>query len=180
MKKLILIAITLFVVLAQMPVLAVADVESDVKIIRKIFQDTNNDAKSFKKIEKDLEGFSAEGGSLTGYLKDGKVQKMIVTYFGEMGKKVIEMYANQENLVFVFCVESSYDKAFGKVVSTEENRLYFKDSTLIRWIGADKKEKDLKAAESITAGKDYLNDFENFLTGLNKPEKMISAPKSGN
>ncbi len=62
-------------------------------------------------------------------------------FYGETGQAREEYYFWDDRLFFVLRVESRYDKPLsGKVVSKSEERFYFADDALIRWLDPAKKE----------------------------------------
>ncbi len=88
-------------------------------------------------------GQSSEGGELTGYFEKDSIRKIVAIYAGEMGKSITEYYFKNNKLFFVFITDSLYDKPFYmtgyKVNNVEENRYYFFNDTLIKWLGKSNK-----------------------------------------
>ena len=116
--------------------------------IRKKFGDINNNINSYKKIKKDLKGESSEGGELKGYFNNEELKKIVVSYYGEMGKLIEEYYFWNNNLFFVFTQDYLYNMPKimdgSKVEKIDENRYYFSAGKLIRWLDPNKE----KAAKS--------------------------------
>ena len=81
-----------------------------------------------------MTGFSAEGGTLVAFYEGDALRKLVATYLGESGKASEEYYFWDGQLFFVFRTDSTYDKPFGTVVRTDENRYYFANARMIRWI----------------------------------------------
>lgn len=177
MRRLFLVIALYLIALAQCPIAAAVDVQAEITEIRKIYQNINADAKNFQKIEKNLEGYSLEGGSLTAYVKTDVIYKIVANHFGEGGKRVDELYIDRDRLIFVFSVVYTYDQQHGKTVEKEENRLYFKDDRLICWIGPDKKEMNIQVEESVSKGNEFIKDFQTFMTALMGNEETIHAPQ---
>jgi len=137
-------------------------IESMILRIREIYADTNSNIGKYTKIEEDIVGESAEWGVAV-YYKDWDIYKKIVTtYFWEMGKSIYELYFDLDGwLVFVFEQNYDYnrpiyqdaemalefwDEAFDfdkSIIS--ENRYYYFENTLIKWIDNDKKEIDVRS-----------------------------------
>ena len=103
---------------------------------------------SYKKIKKDLKGESSEGGELKGYFNNEELKKIVVSYYGEMGKLIEEYYFWNNNLFFVFTQDYLYNMPKimdgSKVEKIDENRYYFSEGKLIRWLDPNKE----KAAKS--------------------------------
>lgn len=118
--------------------------EEIISDIREKFGDINSNVNSYKKIKKDLMGESAEGGKLEGYYKNDELKKIIATYFGEMGKSIEEYYFWNNNLFFIFVQDYHYNMPSylddSKVDKIDENRYYFHNDKLIKWLDPDKKE----------------------------------------
>ncbi len=83
-----------------------------------------------------LEGFSAEGGEARVFMEGGRVARIAVMHFGESGRTAETVYFRGGSPIFVFRRSMRYDRLFGKVQSTEEDRFYFDRGRMIRWRGA--------------------------------------------
>ena len=116
-------------------------VEEKVKAIRSRYEKVERALKDCKQVKRDLPGESAEGGELTGYFSGGSLRKLVAKFYGETGQAREEYYFWDDQLFFVLRVESRYDKPLsGNVVRKSEERFYFTDDTLIRWLDPEKKE----------------------------------------
>jgi hypothetical protein len=116
-------------------------VEEKVKAIRVKYAQIEKGLKDARQVKRDLPGESAEGGELTAWFRDRSVAKLSATFFGEMGKAQEEYYFWDSELIFVFRVESHYTEPMSGVVKNKtEERFYFADGKLIRWLDAAKKE----------------------------------------
>ena len=119
--------------------------ESIILDIRKEFTAINAAEKKYKVLASEVEGLSTEGGDIKKYYDSTELKKAILTLYGESGKMIVEYYFSNNNLIFAFEKNESYDKLIYqgkvKVVSTIENRFYFDKKKLIRWV-QDKKIKD--------------------------------------
>ncbi|WP_271769914.1 hypothetical protein [Aquimarina algiphila] len=116
--------------------------------IREKFGAINYNINSYKKVKKDLSGESTEGGELEGYFKNVELKKIITSYYGEMGKLIEEYYLWNDQLFFVFTQAYSYNMPMymedSKVIKINENRYYFYNDKLIRWLDSQK-EKVIKS-----------------------------------
>jgi hypothetical protein len=139
-------------------------VEQKVKAIRAKYEQIEKGLKDSRQVKRDLPGESAEGGELTAYFKDRSVEKLSAKFLGETGKALEEYYFWNSELIFVLRVESHYTKPLSGVVKTKsEERFYFSDGKLIRWLGdgnkpvplgpeSDKRERKLsESAAKYTA-----------------------------
>jgi hypothetical protein len=125
-------------------------VEAKIKTIRARYVQIEKGLKDCRQVKRELPGESAEGGELVAYFKDRSVEKLSAAFFGETGKALEEYYFWNSELIFVLRVESHYTKPMSGVVKNKtEERFYFADSKLIRWLSPDNKDvtSDSSAAE---------------------------------
>ena len=137
-------------------------VEEKIKAIRAKYAQIEKGLKDCRQVKRNLPGESAEGGELTAWFKDRSVTKLSATFFGEMGKADEEYYFWDSELIFVLRVESHYTEPMSGVVKNKtEERFYFNDEKLIRWLNSDKKEaannpsKAERERELLAAAKKY-------------------------
>lgn len=105
-----------------------------IKDIRNQFIVINKNIKSYRLIEKNVLGMSLEGGLLKAYIANGELKKATITLFGETGRESYDLYYNANDLIFVMNTSYRYNAPFGKVVSKDENRYYFQNGKMIKWI----------------------------------------------
>src|SRR3954465_14344843 len=134
---LVAIALSAFSALGKVPTVPQADA---VESIRQHYAAINQNLARYRRVKKNLSGFSAEGGELNAFFHGPTVMKMVATFFGETGSRVEEYYFWKGQMIFKFHTDNHYDKPFGKVVRKIENRFYFKDDKLIRWLDENGKE----------------------------------------
>jgi hypothetical protein len=125
-------------------------VEEKIKSIRAKYTEIETQLKDCRQAKRDLPGESAEGGELTGYFNESNLRKLSAKFFGETGKALEEYYFAENQLIFVLRVESHYTKPMSGVTKNKtEQRFYFADGKLIRWLNPDNKDVtgDAAAAE---------------------------------
>lgn len=122
-----------------------------------------------------LLGFSAEGMDATIYKdKSGTIRLLKITAFGETGKLIAEYYYKGGDLIFAFKQSHRYNVPFyideerAKELGSEsfdpkktkitENRYYFKNGKLIRWLDNDKKRKSENSKEYKDEGMRILKN----------------------
>lgn len=140
MKRIsVIVVIVLLVGLVSVEAKAQAAQSPDpIQNIRRQYASINRNLAKYRKVKKSLLGFSAEGGELIAYFNGPAIMKISATFYGEMGRMTEELYYSNDKLIFIFRKRSNYNAPLsGKVTSTVENRYYFKDDKLIRWIGED-------------------------------------------
>jgi len=147
-----------------------------IESIRQHYASINQSAPRYRRVKKELSGFSPEGGELVAYFHGPSVLKMVATFFGESGRAVEEYYFWNGQLIFVLSTDNRYDKPFGKVVRKNETRLYFKDDKLIRWLNEDGKEVASDSAEYATKQGDYLKLAKQLVDGAKSKSRTIESP----
>lgn len=147
-----------------------------IETIRQHYADINKSVPSYRRVKKNLAGFSGEGGELVAYFHGPSVMKMVAMFFGETGKAVEEYYFWNGQLIFVFRTDNNYDKPLsGKVVKKTESRFYFKDDKLIRWL--DENGKEIATDSTDYSGKqtDYLKTAKQLSEGANSKRPTIES-----
>jgi hypothetical protein len=131
-------------------------VEEKVKAIRARYEEVEKGLSQCKQVKRDLPGESTEGGELIAWLAGQSLRKLSAKFYGETGQALEEYYFWDDRLFFVLRVESRYDKPLSGVVKTKtEERFYFADGGLIRWLDPSKKEV-LTDAKFEERGRDLL------------------------
>jgi hypothetical protein len=122
-------------------------VEEKIKSIRAKYTEIEKELKDCRQVKRDLPDESAEGGELTAYFKVSNLRKLSAKFFGETGKALEEYYFAENEVIFVLRVESRYTKPMSGVVKNRtEQRFYFADGKLIRWLNPDNKDVTADAA----------------------------------
>ena len=93
-----------------------------------------------RSIERDLDGFSTEGGTLIGFSARGKIHKMAATHYGETGKTRNKFYFAGGRLIFISSESAQYEKPIAvspsaKIKRTTRSRFYFRDGHLLCVLG---------------------------------------------
>jgi hypothetical protein len=112
-------------------------------------------------VEKDLMGLSAEGGVLLSYYDKSKnLKKATVTFYGEMGKKVIEYYYKNGGLMFCLQQQLYYNQPIYiegfQVDKIEESIYYFHNQSLIKWTDINKASMDTGSEEATKIAEELL------------------------
>lgn len=150
--------------------------EDPIQSIRQHYAQINGSVPRYKRVKKELTGFSAEGGELLAYFHGPSVMKMVATYFGESGKATEEYYFWDGKLIFVLRTDFRYNKPLsGRVVKKTENRFYFSNDKLIKWINEGGKD----VAGDMTAypekQKEYLESAKEFTEGASAKSPTIES-----
>lgn len=117
-------------------------------------------------------GRSSEGGNLEAYYRGRSLRKLVATYYGETGKRIVEYYFWDRSLFFVLDVDVRYNRPIFvggmkvpplKVKSRAENRFYLNQGKLVRWIAADGKVKGSVSPAFLQHGREVLADARELL-----------------
>jgi hypothetical protein len=129
------------------------------KEIRAGVNQINRDLKKYAKTVKDVEDISLEGTEGTFYSSGKDLKKISAKMYGETYNAVGEFYYQGEELIFVYMKFNRYDTQIGlekppKVVKVEEERYYFANGNLIKFLIGKKQIKSTD--ESFTKSKDDI------------------------
>jgi opacity protein-like surface antigen len=170
---------TLVLILAVVTVSAAfgnAQIENQIQSIRQSYAAINRKQARYRKVKKELSGFSAEGGVLIAYFDGPNIVKMLATYYGEMGRTNEEFYYRDGTLIFVLRTELNYNRPLsGKVVSRKLSRFYFNEDKLIRWIDESGKTMPSDSAEYQEQEKDNLDTSKKLNEGARSSNKTIES-----
>ncbi len=132
-------------------------------------------------VKRDLQGYSLEGGQLTAYSQKGVPLKFVAKHFGESGRTTDEIYFWQGRLFFALSTRENYDMPIGasstpvKVVSREQNRFYFKNGAMWRWIDESGKAVARGGAGFKSKEAENLSFTREMLAGARGKAKIIVA-----
>lgn len=123
---------------------ASAQSEADIVPIRSEVQTIDKKLKTYRKTSLEIEGISLEGTKATYHLSGDTVKKIDALFYGETYDATGAFYYVDRALVFVYQTVTAYagyawKKPMPAVVSKREQRLYFRNGKLIRFL--DGKEK---------------------------------------
>lgn len=181
MKRLLLVSIAALVIPTwvqgrSIPSYFNSQTEISISSIRQRYAAINKSARKYRKVKKELSGFSLEGGELIAYFHGPRIVKITAAYFGESGRATEEYYYSDEKLIFVFRRDYTYDEPMtGKVIRTQANRFYFENDRLIRWI--DENGRAILSSDGRYQAKqqELLDASNKFLKAARSPERTIEA-----
>ena len=146
--------------------------------IRERYAAVNKNLAKYRVVKKELSGFSTEGGELVAYFDGASVAKLAANHLGETGRSLEEFYYRGGELVFVFYRRETYDAPMsGKVSKTTEERFYFADGRLIRWLDGRGRAVASGRGEYREAQARYLDSSRRFVEGALSPNSTIEAPE---
>lgn len=172
----ILLSTALMNIAGHLSIAASPQTEEPIASIRQHYTEINRAAARYRKVKKDLAGFSAEGGQLVAYLAGPNIMKMAAIFYGETGRTSEDYYYWENKLIFVLRTTYHYSKPLsGKVVKTEMNRFYFNDDKLIRWIDENGKQVASDTGEYQDRQKEYLDNSKEFTDGVRSKKPTIES-----
>lgn len=158
---------------------AAAGEEAAVREARALYARVNREHAGYRRVERSVLGLSAEGASLVGLYRGRELRKLEVTYYGEMGRTTEECYLDAGRPVFIFRVDERYDRPFGRVARRLEDRFYFADGRLVRWIDPAGRRVPPGSAAFGEAERDALDGLAPLLRALARPDSVYDAGESG-
>jgi hypothetical protein len=183
MKRALIITVAaLFVLFGRAHVAGQASADSPqekeaISAIRQRYAAVNKNLSKFRMVKKELSGFSTEGGELTAYFDGAAIVKIAVVNNGETNSFFEEFYYAKEKLIFVYRKQEIYDEPLAKVVKTKENRFYFTDGELIRWVNEDGKQVAASNVEYPVRRIHYLDLSKLLIEGALSRQPIIEAPE---
>jgi len=134
-----------------------------VTVVRAKVNAINAHIEDYKKVEKETYE-STEGGVSVAFFNKHDLVKINATFYGETGKSVVEYYFENDKPLFIFEKQYSYYKPISieptRIRSTQENRLYYENGMLMRWIDDRHKEVPTSTKSFETASKVWTRDAE--------------------
>ena len=101
--------------------------------IRAEYQKINSE--KLRMVSAEPQNEASEGGEGYKYYSGNALRKIVMDYRGAIGGQTGEYYFADGQLCFAFIVAYQYDKPMsGHIVERKENRYYFHNGQLIRWI----------------------------------------------
>lgn len=172
MRFVYLLLLILFPLLADCRISNPADTGKILSSIRRDYKNCNDSLSFFTKKELTFFEESTEGSLLEAYYFKSELRKIVVTTRGETGKAVCEYYLDNSRLIFSFYYLDQYDRPFYKKnqkrVKKTENRFYFNDEKLLRWIDDKGKRRGITTTDFQTQEKSVLDDFKEYKEKLTK------------
>ena len=147
-----------------------------IRLIRRQYAAINKRVARYRKVKKELSGFSLEGGELVAYFDGPAIVKLVANYYGESGQALEEYYFQNEQLIFVFRKESTYNRPLsGKVVHTDEDRFYFANDRLLQWLNGSGRPAPNGIADYQQKQDEYLESARKFAAGARSKAATIEA-----
>lgn len=144
-----------------------------IKDIREKYKNIRDNLTSYTLTNIEILDESAEGGEGKAYFDKNDIKLIEVVWYGETGKRVLEYYFDNDSLFFAFEQLFEYnapmyiDKETAKYEGVDdyfdpdkttivENRYYFGNEVLIRWLDNSKKKIDLTIKSNSIVGRKFV------------------------
>lgn len=174
-------SLALIILVWQLSVTYSGAAEPRISDIRAEYKAIKSALSTLKEEKVSLFGYSTEGGAFKVYRDaKGNLRLMRVELYGEMGKVIEEYYLKNGGLIFMYCELHQYNVPFylnsarAKEIGSDpfdpqkttvaEDRYYFHDSKMIRWIDRNRKEVSADSADFKKAEADVLSSFRDFVS----------------
>ena len=112
---------------------------------------------------------STEGGQANGYYDNGELKLIEVIWLGETGKRIIEYYFNDGQIIFAFDQDFDYNRPIfwdeesakengdnevfdPKKTTVKEDRYYFYNEKLFLWLDNERQVQDLTLSTNSIVG----------------------------
>jgi hypothetical protein len=180
-----LLTIILPLLLLGSEIIVAQTTDSIIKDIRAKYKNIRDNFSTYDTTTAEILGESTEGGQAVAFYDGDAIKLIKVTWFGEMGKRKTEYYFDNGQLFFAFDAVYEYNRPiyWDEKVAKEygdsevfddsktkiiENRYYFNDGQLIRWLDKDKEEVDIKTDASSSMGNELIEHSEKMKEKLKK------------
>lgn len=143
---------------------AVCQTDTSTRHITDRYREINAHTGSYRQVVIESEQQSTEGGEVTGYFSGDSIVLIVENVFGEMGKTRAEIYYDRGAPVFIYSRDyhyriPMYSSTFSnKDVTVEEDRAYFKNDKMIKWINK-KKVPLIKRDQSFITYEQHLLEY---------------------
>ena len=155
-----------------------APTDAAVRVIRTHYAEINAHASQYRTVKKELASFSSEGGALVASFRGDTLMKIVATFYGESGEATEEYYYWDDQLIFVYRVDSDYDRPLSrKVVRTVEDRFYFDGGKLIRRIDEHTKLVNPGDGTFQDKQKEYLQNSGEFVQAARSQKPVVEASR---
>lgn len=156
--------------------------ESLIEKIRREYKAIRDAMPTYSKQNIEVSGYSTDGSVATVYRDNNSSIRLIISrLYGESGKVIEEFYYKDGNLFFAFSQSHQYNAPYSvteeiakdisspaydpeKTVVTE-NRYYFANNRMIRWLDRDKNPVNSDTDRFRKTGKDVI-EFSNLLLSI--------------
>lgn len=143
-----------------------------IEAIRQRYGEIESALSRCAKVDRNLEGQSTEGGETTGYFLKTALLKVTAVYYGETGRADEEYYFEGERVIFVLRTVVRYTKPLSGVVATRsEERFYFHNDVLIRWLDSSKHQHVAGDSEAMSRAGEMLSQAKMLADLVRKPAK---------
>jgi len=180
-----LLTIIFSLLLLGSEIIVAQSTDSVINDIRVKYKNIRDNLTTYDTTTAEIWGESTEGGQAVAYYDGEDIKLIEVTWFGEMGKRKIEYYFDNEQLFFAFNTDYEYNrpifwdkktaKGYGdneafdySKTKIKENRYYFNNEQLIRWLDNEKKEVDLETSVNSSVGNELIEHSERMKEKLKK------------
>ena len=162
----VLVSTLLLLTFTQGQLLAQADTAHH----REVYDQINGKLKSLKKVNATYKEDEALEFQLEAYKDGSQIVRIDSSVPGEDGDGSEEYYLEDGKLLFAFRYYKSMSAEANAKPVTVEDRFYFKDGALFKWIGTDKKLVSKEEPEFAIESERIATNLASFLAALDKKQ----------
>lgn len=135
--------------------------------IKNQFAFINNNVNRYSKVLKDLFLYEDGGQKLDAYFEGNNKKKIVITSYSRTMRSIEEYYYGTGGLFFVFNQNQIFeplppDYHDTELVDTKENRYYFSNNKMIRWLDENKRQVSKNDPEFTKKQNKILNDSRKY------------------
>ncbi|TLD72257.1 hypothetical protein FEM03_02565 [Phragmitibacter flavus] len=131
---------------------------------REVYAEINKNEGSYQKVKASY-GEDETTFEIVGFFDGATLRKIVARVPGEDGNGHDEYYVENGQPLFVFNTYDSVDPVSEKDMKVE-NRLYFKDGRMVKWLDTKKKPVDPKSEDFQLEAERLTTNFKNFVVAL--------------
>ncbi len=153
-----------------------AQAQDDTAHHRAVYKEINEKVASFKQVKathKD-EPLVFE---LQGWIDGKELRKIIATVPGEDGDGSEEFYLENGQPLFVFRHYSTINQDTGKIVARYEDRFYFKNGKMFKWLDTEKKSVPTDSKDFLFEAERLTSNYKNFIIAF-KSKGVATKPQA--
>jgi hypothetical protein len=161
---------------------ATPDVPSQIAAIRREYAAVQGRLPRCAQRDKTVEGYSTEGGIVEEYDFRGTPQRVVASLYGCSFRSASEYELWNGQLIFVLVTRLEYNHPIGadelgpqKGVRVTQDRFYFHNGKLIRWIPANNRLPWETEPDAETQQKQLLDELANWKSAIKAKENPVTT-----
>lgn len=163
-------AVSLCLVLGFLQLPATAQAENEIVRLRAVCAEIKAHLDSFQKVKTTCKEDEREI-TLEGWLDGQNLRRIVATVPGEHGRGVEEFYLENGRLLFFYSVYDAQQPETGQVIARREERGYFKDGEMFKWLAGEEESVPVDSDEFKAEARQVTKSFKKYKAALLKDRK---------